>query len=144
LIVEIPPLRSCREDLTADWQTVWFECRRSESIPELAPVTDELNQLFQHHPFNGNMRDLQRLAVLIMVWLDQKSETEAVTVAIGEWDKWSRDDSAVHELGEGSWDERTKWFQRRLASWAITEYGGRKEASKALGCSEKTLGNHSR
>jgi len=144
LIVEIPPLRDCREDLIADWQTVWSECRQSEAIPELAPITDELNKMLQHHPFSGNMRDLQRLAVLTMVWLDQKSETEAVEVAIDEWGRWSRDHSAVHEFGEGSWDERTKWFQRRVASWAIREYGGRKEAAKALECNERTLGNHCR
>ncbi len=144
LIVEIPPLRACREDLPADWQTVWSECRRSDSIPELAPITDELEQLLQSHSFSGNMRDLQSLAVLIMVWLDQNSETEAVTMAIAEWSRWSRADSAVNELGDGSWEERTKWFQHRLASWAISEFGGRKEAAKALGCSEKTLGNHSR
>lgn len=144
LIVEIPPLRSCREDLIADWQAVWSECRRSEATPESAPVTEKLNQLFESHLLSGNMRDLQRLAVLIMAWLGSQSENEAVNMAVEEWNKWSASDSKDSQLGHGTWDDRTKWFQGRLASWAISEYGDLTEASKVLKCSDRTLRNHSK
>ena len=142
LIVEIPALRACREDLSADWQTVWSECRRSDSIPELAPATDELEQLLQSHPFSGNMRDLQRLAVLTMVWLDQKSEMEAVKMAIEEWGRWGRMDEIASEFGEGSWGDRTKWFQHRMAKWAKEYFGNLDSAATALKCSTKSLKNH--
>jgi transcriptional regulator of acetoin/glycerol metabolism len=141
LIVEIPPLRSCRVDLPADWQAAWSECRRSHDISEEAPFTGRLQQLLETHQFCGNLRDLQRLAVLTMVWLDKLSEEEAIEMAIKELDKWSLSNSEDLLFGQGTWDERTKWFQGRLASWAVSEYGGLKQAATKLDCSDRTLRN---
>lgn len=142
LTVEIPPLRECREDVVEDWEHVWTECRRTIAIPENAPFTDPLISTLQKHPLSGNMRDLQRLAVLIMAWLGEKAGDEAVDIALEEWKRWDRD-SVQPDLGKGSWSNRVQTFQSQLANWAKQQYGDWNSAAKALECSSKTLINHS-
>lgn len=142
LIVEIPPLRLCREDLRTDWQQVWRECRKSERIPEKAPICAPLTELFDTHNFSGNLRDLQRLAVLIMVWIGEESEQEAVKTAIDEWSRWERNDSTDVAFGCGSWQERTTSFQEKLALWSIQHFGSAKKAAEMLDCSERTIANY--
>ena len=139
LIVEVPPLRLCREDIQADWQQVWRECRRSERIPEKAPVCAPLNDIFGSHYMGGNLRDLQRLAILLMVWIGEKSEQEAINTAIEEWKRWERSENSDSDFGDGSWQERTAWFQKKMANWAIKHFGSTKKAAELLHCSERTL-----
>jgi transcriptional regulator with AAA-type ATPase domain len=142
LIVEVPPLHLCRKDIQADWQQVWSECRKSERIPEKAPICDQLTDLFEEHNFSGNLRDLQRLAVLIMVWLGEESEQKAVKIAIDEWGRWERTDSTDVVFGSGSWQERTTSFQEKLALWAVRHFGSAKRAAEMLNCSERTITDH--
>lgn len=142
LIVEIPPLRLCREDIQADWQRVWQECRMSECIPEKAPQCTRLDEIFDNHCFSGNLRDLQRLAVLVMVWLGEKPEQEAINNAIKEWERWERVENTDLDFGNGSWQERTAWFQKKMANWAIQNFGNTKKAANLLKCSERTLTEH--
>ncbi|MBA4503714.1 sigma-54-dependent transcriptional regulator [Marinobacterium marinum] len=142
MTVEIPPLRDCRDDIPDDWQHVWTESRRTVSTPEKAPLSAPLKVLLKEHPLAGNMRDLQRLAVLIMAWLGETTEKEAVEIAIAEWQRWDRIDSSESDLGMGSWNNRVRRFQHRLAIWAKQHYGDWNSAAKALECTPKTLSSH--
>ncbi len=116
LMVEIPPLRSCREDLEDDWQRVWRELRRDGDLAADAPITGELRRLFATHPLPGNLRDLQRLAYLIAAW-SRRADTElAVATAIGEWSRHDAGTAASSvALGHGTRAARARWFHRELA-----------------------------
>ena len=142
LIVEIPSLRLCREDIESDWQHVWSECRKSQSIPEKAPICPRLLEIFVSNNFSGNLRDLQRLAVLVMVWLREKNAQEAVECAIVEWQRWERSDVEDFDFGTGTWKERTGWFHEKMANWAIQNFRSAKKAAEFLKCSERTLTEH--
>jgi DNA-binding NtrC family response regulator len=141
LVVEIPPLRDCREDLRDDWQRVWSELRRSESFPKEAPESDELVKIFQNHPLSGNLRDLQRLASLIMAWWPRHQCETAISKALKEWQRWENTDIGPEEkqFGQGSRKDRIRWFQAELATWAKKKYGTWSAAAKELECDEKTL-----
>ncbi|MEK8020207.1 MAG: sigma 54-interacting transcriptional regulator, partial [Candidatus Parabeggiatoa sp.] len=135
LIVEIPPLRNCREDLERDWQRVWDELRIDESLPDKAPYNKALKQVFQTHPLPGNLRDLQRLAFLTMAWWQELKEGDkALNAALDEWQKIEIISPSNNEFGEGNYNNRIDWFKKRLANWAYEQQGKWKKAAKFLGC----------
>jgi len=68
LAIRVPSLRECREDLKADWVKVWREIRRRKDLAPEAPWSSVLEYALQRHALPGNLRDLQRLAVLLMAW----------------------------------------------------------------------------
>jgi len=145
LIVEIPPLRDCRADLERDWQQVWDELRIDESLPDKAPINRALKQLFQTHPFPGNLRDLQRLAYLTMAWWQEiKEEDGALNAALDEWRKSPIIHPSTDEFGQGSYEERVNGFKKRLADWAYQQQGSWKKAAEFLDCNERTLRNQER
>jgi DNA-binding NtrC family response regulator len=145
LMVEIPPLRNCREDLETDWQQVWQELRTDESLPASPPYNKALKQLFQKHPLPGNLRDLQRLAFLTMAWWQEKPGNKALDAALEEWQKLQIIHPSTNEFGQGTYEERVNWFKERLANWAYQQQGSCwKKAAEFLGCSEKTLRNHNK
>ena len=145
LMVEIPPLRSCREDLEDDWQRVWRELRRDGDLSSDAPVTSELRRLLMTHPLPGNLRDLQRLAYLIAAWSRRADSEQAISTAIGEWSRHYAGTCATSvALGHGTRAARARWFHRELALAAKAEHGSWAKAAKALGCDEKTLRDDAR
>lgn len=145
LIVEIPPLRDCREDLEMDWQQVWQELRIDDSLPVSPPYNKALRQLFKTHRLPGNLRDLQRLAFLTMAWWQEiKEDNKALNAALEEWQKTQIIHPTSNEFGQGSYDDRVNWFKKRLADWAYEQQGSWKKAAEFLGCDEKTLRNQSR
>ena len=151
LMVLIPPLRECREDIKDDWSAVWREVISQE---EEAPWSEELEKALEEHPLQGNMRDLQRLAMLVIAW-DKKEISQAIL----EWEEFyslfsshtAPQPSCPHEQKkptdytyffenqQGSREERKKLFLRELALWAKETYKTWKKAAKALRCDEKTL-----
>ena len=137
LVVTLPPLRDCREDLRADWAQVWSDLRVSEELPQEAPWTPSLEQALSTHPLPGNYRDLERLAVLVMASGSNSGEG-GLTGALHEWALWASGE-LDSPLGEGSRDARIRWFRRRLAHWAKERHGTWAKAAKALACDEKTL-----
>jgi DNA-binding NtrC family response regulator len=144
LIVEIPPLRDCREDLEMDWQRVWQELRTDESLPALPPYNKALNQLFQTHPLPGNLRDLQRLAFLTMAWWREMQGDKALDTALEEWQKnqiISPTTETTDEFGQGKYIERVNGFKKRLADWVYQQQGSWKKAAEFLDCNERTLRN---
>jgi DNA-binding NtrC family response regulator len=142
LIIQIPPLRECRDDLPDDWQRVWRELRRAPTLPDNPPDGKELGKLLASHDLPGNLRDLQHLALLCMAWWQQGPQN-ALDKAIEEWRQREISDGAGYsELGEGNWQERVEWFKQRLAHWAKNKTGGWSKAAKLLKCTERTLRNY--
>ena len=140
LIVTIPSLRECREDLKDDWCRVWREVRRSEEFPDEAPWCSEIERVLQSHPLPGNLRDLQRLAALVMAWWSDADVDRGILSAVQEWERVSvvpREGDG--SFGAGTYQDRVRWFKQKLARWAKERYGTWKSAAKALQCDEKTL-----
>jgi len=142
LVVTLPPLRDCREDLQDDWARVWQELRVNTAVPSDAPNHRALVEAVAAHPLPGNLRDLQRLAVLITAWWHGRSDGDAVARAVAAWQAAecsAADTDGAHPWGKGSRRERIRHFQRGLALWAKEQYGTWNRAANALGCDERTL-----
>lgn len=139
LTVRIPPLRECREDLPEDWQSVWRSLRRNPSFPEHAPSNRLLLDALATAPLWGNLRDLQRLALLVMAFWSDHDEA-AFAPALEVWQKQSDIAPTLQpDLGSGSRKARIVDFRRRLATWAKETWGTWARAAEALECDEKTL-----
>lgn len=140
LIVTVPPLRECRDDVQEDWGRVWRELRERDDVPTVAPVSRALEETLGRHPLHGNLRDLQRLAALVMAWWPQEGSNSAVSAALREWDSFA---ACAHTqepgLGHGSRVDRVRWFRARLARWAKDQHGTWAAAAAALTCDEKTI-----
>jgi DNA-binding NtrC family response regulator len=134
LEVTIPPLRECRLDIREDWGNVWQEMNGSDQIPAEAPWTDQLASGLAASTLSGNLRSLQKLALLVMVWLQSESIEAAIERALEEW---GNEENAY----KGSRDEQIKHFKYDLAVSAKKQYGTWDAAAEALGCTEKTLRN---
>ncbi len=140
LTVRIPPLRECRDDLEQDWSKVWRELRQRQDLPVKAPWSADLDRSLRSHPLPGNLRDLQRLAVLLMAWWSNHDVDTAVRWAHEEWSRWTLDDGVDDpSFGSGTRNDRVRWFRARLAQWAKEQHGTWSAAGDALGCDEKTL-----
>jgi DNA-binding NtrC family response regulator len=141
LQVRIPPLRECREDLHDDWRRVWCELRRDGAMPIEAPWSPTLEQALTNDALAGNLRDLQRLALLLLASLMSAAEpTTAIAAALNEWREGSRAPAGrAPDFGAGSRRERIRAYQGRLARWAKDTWGTWAAAAAALECDEKTL-----
>lgn len=139
LVVRMPSLRECREDLRRDWLKVWREIRQRGDLPLEAPWSVTLEGALKNHPLPGNLRDLQRLAVLVMAWWDRADLDATLESALQEWSHWTSSTILDSTFGNGSRSERTKWFRARLAQWAKETYSTWVAAGEALDCDEKTL-----
>lgn len=139
LCVSIPPLRECREDLPDDWGRVWRELRQRNDLPREPPWAPELDRVLSRHALPGNLRDLQRLAVLSMAWWSDTEPLTTLKAALHEWERWSTQTPVNDAVGEGSRTERLRAFRRRLARWAKEQHGTWAAAATALDCDEKTL-----
>lgn len=139
LCVMIPSLRDCRDDLQDDWARVWRELRQRDDLPSAAPWSSELERVLHRHALPGNLRDLQRLAVLAMAWWSDVDPRAGLRSALREWERMSEPTPATKSLGEGSRADRVRWFRHQLAQWAKQQHGTWAAAAAALGCDEKTL-----
>jgi len=142
LVVALPPLRICREDLPDDWARVWDELRVSTDTPPEPPWSHELATALATQPLPGNLRELQRLAVLITAWRRGRSIADAIGRALAAWQTVTEDgpgEEQAQPWGQGTRRERIREFQRGLARWAKERYGTWARAAKSLGCDERTL-----
>jgi len=142
LIVMVPPLRDCRDDIVDDWARVWREMRATTTVPPDPPLNDVLVDALVAHPLAGNLRDLQRLAVLLTAWSPGLSEADSLAKAIAAWrSARERVDPAddVSIWGSGSRQERVRHFRCQLALRFKEQCGTWKRAAEALKCDERTL-----
>jgi DNA-binding NtrC family response regulator len=140
LVVQIPPLRDCREDLAEDWHRVWSELRRTDAHAVEAPWSENLRLALESHPLPGNIRDLQRLAFLTMAWGAENIAGTPLDSALRDWrERVDSEERGLPHLGAGSRSDRVRWFRGELARWAKEQFGTWTSAAKHLGCDEKTL-----
>lgn len=140
LSVTVPPLRECRDDVEDDWGRVWSELRQRDDLPPDAPWSKELEATLRASALPGNLRDLQRLAVLCMAWWAPADPTASIRAALAEWHRFPTTSAPVlGDYGEGSRADRIRWFRGRLAHWAKQQHRTWAAAAEALGCDEKTL-----
>lgn len=135
-VIEIPPLRHCREDIELYWQKVWKEVADFESAPPLI-WNSELSHFLQTDALPGNFRDLQKIASYTMAfYFECHNQDEAVSKAIIEYKKWYQklDSTAGSRYFKRNktHEEIIAHFERDLTLWAIDEYGGKKEAAQVL------------
>ena len=129
LRVTLPPLRECREDLPSDWRRVW----RGEDSPWSAPLADALAA----HELRGNLRDLERLALLTHAHGHNLAPALAAWRVADAGDDGAR--GAEHDDHGGTRAQQTRAFQRRLARQARERFGTWPAAAAHLGCHERTL-----
>lgn len=145
LVIHLPPLRECREDLQDDWERVWTETRHSSIYPESAPWSDELQEALAHDELPGNLRELQRLAMYYMAWHETLPQKKALSRAIAEWrdrpTSSSPETQTSIDWSKGGWDKQVRDFKRELATQAKERFGTWKLASVRLDVHEKTLRN---
>lgn len=140
LVVILPPLRDCREDLPEDWARVWRELRGSKYQDTQTPWPENLRLTLDQHPLPGNLRDLQRLAYLLMAWSNGEVFATSWNAILGDWrDQPETEDSGTLNLGAGSRGARLSWFKRELAGWSKQQFGTWLKAAEYLDCDEKTL-----
>lgn len=133
LQVELPPLRECPEDLEADWARIW----REAGFPGDPPWSAHLRRALLEAQLPRNMRDLQRLAAIIVSTRPEGPWPEALQrQGLEEWRAAAAPPCA---FGTGTRQERLRWFRGRLALWAKAHHGTWRAAAEALGCDERTL-----
>lgn len=149
LVLTVPPLRDCTEDIPVAWARV---LARATVTASLRPAGWErfsahpglLAQLTQH-PLPGNFRDLQRVAFHLLAELNGGSSDEvAVETAIG-----ALRDEQEDQLGEfaprfpADFDTRLAEFRRSWFDAAMREgHGNIAEAARLLGIPRETLKHH--
>lgn len=137
----IPPLRDCREDIYLDWQNVWNEVASDTIYPSIAPNSELLYSCLLSDNLNGNLRDLQKLAVLVLAYWDRAPEA-AIKKAIDIWivEQNSFKAPSLSEMPKlSSRNEYIKSFTRQLSLEAKENFGTWKKAAAALQCDERTL-----
>ncbi len=146
LTVTIPPLRQCKEDLTNDWYRVWQELNSSHQYSSNVPLSGKLKQVLIEDNLSGNLRDLQKLAVLIMAYWDSSDIDGTISKALELW-QVDRNTFKGHSIEEHSLltrDEHLKRFRSDLAKWARAKYDSWENAAEKLGCTAKTLRSDAR
>jgi DNA-binding GntR family transcriptional regulator len=101
----------------------------------------------QGDPLPGNLRDLQRLALILMASASAAASDRGTEAGLREWRTLQEMFHAAKEkrgvetdgLGAGTWEVQVQAFKRRLARAARREHGSYVAAAKALGVSERML-----
>lgn len=134
LQVELPPLRDCPADLQADWSRVW----RETDFPGDPPWSSKLERALTEARLPRNIRDLQRLAAIIVSTRpDGPWPVSLQRQALEEWRATGA--TPPGDFGTGTRKQRIHWFQTRLALWAKERYGTWQAAASELACDESTL-----
>jgi DNA-binding NtrC family response regulator len=141
LLIEWPPLRACREDLIEDFRRVWRELRGQGDLPAEPPLDEALRDALAQASLPGNLRDLQRLAYLLMT--RHGSGRGWVRQAVDEWraqqDHLAGQGQRRARLDGRSWKAQVQDFQRQMAEEAHARHGTWDKAAAALGVNERTL-----
>lgn len=98
-IIEVPPLRSCREDLPLFWKQSLRKAAAQVGVgKELRTSVSSADRILEElsaRPLTGNLRDLQRLALHILAALKASDEHgRAIEKAFAELDALSEQEDA--------------------------------------------------
>lgn len=151
LLVEIPPLRQCRDDLKDDFFRVWRELRRQQEFTADPPWSRGIEEALCSDPLAGNLRDLQRLVLLIMAHRGSTATSFAIEPALSAFralqSKIQEIDASSQDLllqDGDTWDSASIRAHRRIANEAKARFGTAQKAAQALGVSDRTLRKYSR
>ncbi len=145
-VVEFPALRDSPEDLPSIWKTTWQHLTSFDH--DLAEITYIKVSPFLHNlPLHGNIRDLERIASLILVGkLRKQSDDVAIAAAFEEFERFevmkrvSKSGSTEIFFEKGTTrDEILAAFNREFHYWAMQTYGTVAKAAVALGVVENTI-----
>lgn len=134
-IVEVPPIRDCREDIPLAFQRNWQSQFNDPNFPDVP----ELTQLFNEHSFYGNFRDLQKLAAYIYAYSKKHNTKMAIRLGIQEFKKWSTAPVSTADTyfqPHQTYKQIVNTFNKEITKQAIVFYGNRKEAIKQLNMSD--------
>ena len=143
-IVEIPPLRKSKEDLSRFWVEAWKSVNNSDDGLNVIRTT-RLDNFLAEDSLYGNFRDLQRLAALVgAFYLSHKNQKTAIKEAISEFKKWSSMQQPVQPndtlfVKDKDYNHIVAHFNKELVIWAESQYGSLQEASRVLKRSESAL-----
>ena len=148
-VIGIPPIRESLEYLEDDWKTVWKELGFPEKVPDSKQLMSWLRQL----RFDGNYRDLQRIAMNYHAYMHFEEEVKSYLASNGiasplDFAKTQyetmcpnlRENEQIFKIGNTA-AELEREYRYRLQEWAIHTYKTRANAALQLGVSEKTLNN---
>lgn len=146
LKVTLPPLRSCREDLQQDWQKVWTELSPGPPFPIKAPSNKYLKKLLETESLLGNLRDLQKMAAIILAYWDETNSDASIHKGISLWKKEQKEfEEEITQVGKGTSRETyLKRYRKKLALVAKETYGNWEVAGREMGCSSRTLRDDSK
>ncbi|MEM7180759.1 MAG: hypothetical protein AAF518_07595, partial [Spirochaetota bacterium] len=144
---KLPSLHEMKKDIRTYWNSIWHELRNNTSNSEKAIWNKKIENFFLQHPLNGNFRDLQRFAYLLM-----SEELANPNATIEEQIKNCIDDlennytfttkqdfDSLLSATEGDWKQRTTQLQSQLAKEAVKKYGNLTKAAEFLKCDKGTL-----
>lgn len=147
-VLNVPPLRACREDLPTIWRGVW---RRIATESALDPQRSGLGEhgalldALARHPLPGNLRDLQRLAWHLAAHCAAGDPPDrAVQEALGALDPGEGSAAGADRsarlplsapLPELLRAERQAWVAAALAKAG----GNQSEAARCLGVKRETF-----
>lgn len=147
-VLEVPPLRRCREDLPVIWRQVWRKiATETGAHPEPFVAHPDLLAALHHHPLPGNLRDLQRLAWhLASHALAGEDPQDAVALALRALDPagaaptpgdvgLAAELPLARPLLELLREQRDAWTRAALARAG----GNQSEAARSLGVKRETF-----
>lgn len=148
-VIGVSPIRESLEYLEDDWKIVWKELGFSEEAPASKQFLNWLRSL----RFEGNYRDLQRIAMNyhaymffekdVKSYLKSKGIASPLDFARTQYDTMCsnpRDDDNLFTKGRTA-AELEREYHYRLQEWAISAYKTRANAAHQLEVSEKTMNN---
>lgn len=158
-VIEIPPLRETREDITEDWEKVWeyLKFEKDSQVPKSSKLIAWLKGL----PLYGNYRDLQKIAMYYYAFNklgkeDSKKICDNLGVACDALSYTKKQFELYHSPNNVAADNiisvkldlenpRAKdlqiEFNYQLYAWAKKMYGKEKTIAEKLGVEVRTLNN---
>jgi len=143
-IVQIPPLRECKEDLSTYWSKSWGELSDFEAAPPLL-WNQKIETYLKKQDLHGNFRDIQKLISYLMAFLlSGENKLEAFKLAKIEFEQWkssktgSAEENNYFKNGK-SYREMADHFNFDLVTWAKQQYGDLDAAEKILNRAKSTL-----
>ncbi|MCB9231079.1 MAG: sigma 54-interacting transcriptional regulator [Bacteroidia bacterium] len=145
-MVQIPALRDCPEDLPIIWETTWRNVTSFD--PTLSEIRfDKVKDQLSGFTLIGNIRDLERVASLILVGkIKKKSDRTAISSAFEEFDRFEKMKKNNEPSEAGAFFQRGNThkeimvsFKQEFYKWAIITYGSVAKAAKELEVAENTI-----
>jgi transcriptional regulator with AAA-type ATPase domain len=157
-VIELPPLRQCKEERANDWKQIWEQMKFDKDKIE-CPTDAKFMRWLKSLELWGNYRDLQRIAIHYHNYLvikgsqenqdiltdDNNQPLSALEYVKEHFEKYNNPISDTEifpcQIKYGKAQDMIKNFQHQLGEKMVEKYGSRKKAAIALGVDEKTITN---